>query len=371
VYPINSDRTQPWNGLPQLPIEEEYYEDIQIYKRLVEAKSALGTLRGRSAVIPNQGMLVSTIYLQEAKQSSAIENVFTTDDELYKEYSRDHEEQEEGPTKEVLRYRHAIWTGFKRIQNGELLSRSMIIELFAMVTNTNEGIRSPLRHTFIRQGGTGINAGKPAYTPPKGEGIIEEKLDNLIEFLNNDEAYNIDPLLKMIIGHLQFEAIHPFADGNGRTGRILNGLYLVQNGLLDTPILYMSRYILKTKADYYHHLSGVTQRGDWKSWIIYMLEVVEKTSWMTFELINRISDSRIQIQEALEEREKIHKIDQLLDVLYTMPITTVKHLVGRKIYSENTARSTLNKLVDLGVLEKVVLEGHHYYKNLELYDILS
>lgn len=371
MYIINPDRTQPWNDLPLLPIEPEYYQDITIYKKLVDAKSALGTLHGRSAIIPNQGMLVSTIYLQEAKQSSAIENVFTTDEELYREYSRDHDEQQEGPAKEVLRYREAVWTGFQKIQNGESLSRDLIIDLFRQVKNTGEGIRSPLRNTYIRQGGSGPNAGKPVYTPPRAEGMIEQKLDNLIDFLNNDNAYDIDPLLKMIIGHLQFEAIHPFSDGNGRAGRILNALYLVQKGLLDTPILFMSRHILGTKDEYYRYLAGVTQKGDWKSWIMYMLDVVETTSWVTFELINRISDSRTHLQKSLEEQESIYKLNQLLDVLYTMPVATVKHLVQRKIYAENTARSTLNKLADLGVLEKVTLGGHHYYKNLELYDILS
>ena len=217
----------------------------------------------------------------------------------------------------------------------------------------------------------GPNAGKPIYTPPRGEKVIEAKLDNLLDFVNNDEKYPLDPLLKMAISHFQFEAIHPFRDGNGRTGRVFNIHYLTKKGLLDYPILYLSRYIIEHKADYYGGLAGVSQRGDWKSWIIYMLKAVEVTSRITFEKINRIIAGKDAILEAVEKSTDIRRPEQLIQLIFTQPYTRVKHLTDQGMYAENTARAYLNELVDLGVLEKRTYQGHHYYLNLELYGILA
>ena len=276
LYQINPDRSVPWNDLPALPIKEELYETVEIMKKLGDAKASLARLHGRSAVIPNQGLLINTISLQEAKLSSEIENIFTTDDELYKAYSDQHSEAV-GASKEVLRYREALWSGYNYLKEGEMFNQEYFIKIFQEIKQTTDKIRPPFIETTIKLGGTGPNAGQVIYTPPRGGGILEEKIENLVSFINDDEQYNIDHLLKMAIAHFQFEAIHPFRDGNGRTGRVFNIHYLTSKGLLDYPILFLSRHILDNKDDYYHCIQGVSRRGAWKDWIIFMLRAIENT----------------------------------------------------------------------------------------------
>lgn len=369
-YKINPDRNKPWNDLPELPIAEELYRTVEVYEQLGKAKEALARLYGRSIAIPNQGLLINSISLQEAKASSAIENIFTTDDELYKAYS-ERDEQIEGPAKEVLRYREALWKGHEHLKATSGFDLDYFIRVCRELRKTNESIRPPFSQTYISQGGSGPNAGKPIYTPPRGEKVIEGKLQNLLEFVNDDERFPLDPLLKMAISHFQFEAIHPFRDGNGRTGRVFNIHYLTKKGLLDYPILFLSRYIIENKPDYYGGLAGVSQRGDWKNWIVYMLRAVEVTSRITFEKINNIISARDAILEAVEKSTEIRRPDQLIQLIFTQPFTKVKHLTSQGLYAENTARAYLNTLVDLGVLEKRTIQGHHYYLNLELYTILA
>ncbi|HWW40266.1 Fic family protein [Pedobacter sp.] len=370
-YPINSDRNKPWNNIPNLPIDTSFYEDLDVYKQLVNAKAALGRLQGRSIAIPNQGMLINSISLQEAKASSAIENIFTTDDELYKAYSEENIQQLPGPAKEILFYREALWTGHKHLENNYTLDRDYFIKMYRIITGYNDGIRTPIAQIVIKEGGTGPNAGKVFYTPPRGTGIVEEKLDNLIEFLNDDDRYAIDPLLKMAIGHYQFEAIHPFRDGNGRTGRIFNINYLTSKGLLDYPILFLSKYIMDNKDDYYAGLSGITQRGSWKNWLIYMLKAVEVTSNITYNKINDIIAAKDAILQAIVEQTQITRPESLVNAIFTQPFTKVKHLVDAGLYSENTGRKYLDELSAMGVLEKRIIGKGTYYLNLELYRILS
>ena len=211
-----------------------------------------------------------------------------------------------------------------------------------------------------------------SYTTPRGEGIIESKLDNLINFVNDDEKYKIDPLIKMAIAHFQFEAIHPFRDGNGRTGRIFNIHFLTKKDLLDLPILFFSRYIMDNKDDYYSGLMGVSQRGDWKTWILYMLRAVEVTSNITYQKINSILASKESMLNYIKTtNKKIRKPEQLVDMLFTQPYIKVKHLTDAKMYSESTARDYLNNLSEMRVLEKKSIEGRHYYLNQQLFQILS
>ncbi len=371
LYPINPDRNVPWNNIPLLPIRKELYKTIEILEKLGDAKAALARLHGRSVVIPNQGLLINTISLQEAKISSAIENIFTTDDELYKAYS-DQNTETTGSSKEVLRYREALWSGYNQLQKTKQFNQDYFIQVFQEIKQTTDGIRPNFLNTTIKQGGTGPNVGKVIYTPPRGMTIIKDKLDNLVSFLNDDENYRIDHLLKMAIAHYQFEAIHPFRDGNGRTGRIFNIHYLTNKGLLDVPILFLSRYILDHKDDYYSSLMGVSQRGNWKNWLLFMLRAIENTSNITFHKINEIVSVKDAILEFVKKDDrKLRNPERLMEFLFTQPFTKVKQLVNAGIYSENTARDYLNKLCDMQVLEKKELEGHHYYLNLELYRILS
>lgn len=370
-YKINPDRTKPWNDLPNLPIADSLYEDVDIYRQLGNAKAALGRLQGRSIAIPNQGLLINSISLQEAKASSAIENIFTTDDELYKAYSEDLSRQLDGPAKEILNYREALWLGYHHLKEGKEFDQDYFIDMYRVVSQFNDGIRTPIAQIYIKEGGSGPNAGKAFYTPPRGKGIIEDKLSSLIDFLNDDQKYPLDPLLKMAMGHFQFEAIHPFRDGNGRTGRIFNIHYLTKKGLLDYPILFLSNYIMEHKDEYYDGLSGITQRGNWKTWLLYILKAVEVTANLTYNKINDIISAKEAILEAIISDGNISRPESLVNALFTQPYTRVKHFTTMGLYAENTARKYLDQLARMGVLEKRMLQGSSYYLNLELYRILS
>lgn len=371
LYQINPDRNIPWNDLPDLPIRKELYQTIEIVEKLGDAKAALARLHGRSAVIPNQGLLVNTISLQEAKISSAIENIFTTDDELYRAYS-DQKTETSGASKEVLRYREALWSGFNYLKKNRQFDQDYFVKVFQEIKQTTEGIRPEFLNTTIKQRGTGPDAGQVIYTPPRGVGIIKKKLGNLIDFLNDYEKFKMDHLLKMAIAHFQFEAIHPFRDGNGRTGRICNIHYLTNKGLLDIPILFHSRYILDHKDEYYRALMGVSQRANWKEWLLFMLRAIESTSNITFHKISEIVAIKDSILEFVKkDKRKFRNPQSLIESLFVQPFTKVKHLVASGLYAENTARDYLNRLCEMQVLVKNEIEGHHYYLNLELYRILA
>ncbi|MDO8992896.1 MAG: Fic family protein, partial [Daejeonella sp.] len=248
--------------------------------------------------------------------------------------------------------------------------QNYFINIYQEISQVSDGIRPAFLNTVIKQGGSGLNAGTIVYTPPRGNGIVEQKLRNLIQFLNNVDD-KTDPLIKMAIGHFQFEAIHPFRDGNGRTGRIFNIHYLTKMGLLDYPILFLSRYIIEHKDDYYNLLGGVSQRGRWKEWIFYILKAIEVTSNITYDKINDILATKEAIMEEVVKHKDIRRPDRLVDLIFTQPFTKVKHLEDAKLYAEKTARNYLNKLTELGILERRSIEGGHYYLNLELYRILS
>ncbi len=372
LFNINPDRNVPWNDLPDLPIHPDLYRTVAIMEQLGNAKSALGRLHGRSVAIPNQGILINTISLQEAKASSEIENIFTTDDELYQAYSEEGEDVNiKGAPKEVLHYREALWAGHDHLLKNGVFDMDYFISIYRMVKQANDGLRPPSARIYIKQGGTGPNAGTAIYTPPRGKGILEQKLQNLMDFVNDDEKYPIDPLIKMAIAHYQFEVIHPFRDGNGRAGRIFNINILTQKGLLDLPILFLSRYIIDNKSDYYSYLASVTQRAKWEQWILFMLKAVEVTANLTFNKINDILSAKEGIMEEIVSETKIRKPELLVQMIFTQPLTKVSHLTDAKIYAEATARNYLNDLAELGILEKRTISGHHYYLNLELYRILS
>lgn len=370
-YNINPDRSIPWNGLPPLPISKDLYHNTDVLEVLVNAKSALSLLQGRSIAIPDQAVLINSISIQEARDSSAIENIFTTDDELYRAFSEKNTDLVAGPEKEVLRYREALWRGYNLLKTKTHFDIDYLISIFQEIKQTKDGIRPPFLPTVILQGGSGPNAGQVIYTPPRGKGILEEKLDNLLKFVNNDDDFKVDPLIKLAVGHFQFEAIHPFRDGNGRAGRIFNIHILTKKGLLEYPILYLSKYIIDNKNDYYRLLQNVSEKGQWKEWIIFMLKAIEATSKLTYTKINQIINIKDVILDELIKNKEIRKPERLVESIFIQPYTRVKHLTGNKIYSENTARSYLNKLSEMGILEKRTIHGHHYYLNLELMRILS
>ena len=283
------DRSIPYNDLPFLPPPSEINNDSDILKKLVSASRALASVNVNLMRLPNPFMLVNTIALQEAKTSTEIENIFTTEDELYKAISDENsEEKADASVKEVLRYREALWAGFHAMNETKILNLESILSMFRQIKNTPSGLRPPQANVVIKRGQSEFRPGEVIYTPPRGQEIIERLMENLISYLNDNEKYPSDPLIKMCVSHYQFEAIHPFQDGNGRTGRILNLLYLVHTGLLNQPILYLSKYIIINKSDYYYNLGAVTQLGSWKKWILFMLDAIEKTSALTNNLITEI-----------------------------------------------------------------------------------
>jgi len=260
---------------------------INILEALNKANKALAELKGIAKKLPNQSMLVNTIALREAKASSEIENIFTTDEELYQSLTIK-ETELKGGAKEVLFYRQALWTGYNDIIEKKTVDLDVIRKTYQKIKQINDGIRPHQTETVIMKRGSGLLGGSVVYTPPRGIEIIKAKLDNLFEFINDDEKYPYDPLIKIAIAHYQLEAIHPFRDGNGRVGRILNILIMIQKQLLEVPILYLSAYVIRNKEDYYYLLNKVTATDIWEKWIIFMLQVIEETSLYTINKIEAI-----------------------------------------------------------------------------------
>jgi Fic family protein len=363
------DRIKPYNELPSLPIADDVIDKAILIKWGL-ASRALAELNKNILRIPNPTMLVNTIALQEAQSSTAIENIFTTEDELYKAVSDAVKEQSANPsTKEVLRYREALWEGFKGIQENGVIDKELIIRIYQKVKNTNQEIRSPQAQVVIKRGQSELRPGEIVYTPPRGEGIVEQKLENLIDYLNND--MNTDPLLKMVIAHYQFEAIHPFSDGNGRTGRILNLLYLVSQGLISHPVLYLSKYIIEHKDDYYYSLSAVTQQNSWGSWIEYMLEAVLQTSKQTNQKIDDILSQMNATYEFVNPKLKWYS-KELNQALFSQPYIKQKTIgVATGIKSRTTLSKYVKELIQLGVLSSKDDGKEVFYINNDLLRILE
>lgn len=333
------DRQQPFNDLPALPPAADL-ESRVILKQAITSNRMLANLRGLAGQIPNQGMLINSLVLQEARLSSEIENIVTTNDELYRADANP-DGKTDPRTKEVLRYRQALNYGFRELKTRPLAT-NLFIDIVQIIKEVELGIR--------KVPGTALkNAqGDVIYTPPVGEGLIRNKLANLEQFLHAQDE--LDPLVKMAVAHYQFEAIHPFEDGNGRTGRILNVLFLVDQGLLDIPVLFLSRYIMANKAGYYDGLRGVTERQDWEGWILYMLRAIELTAQQTFDQVMRIRALMEQVREHVStQAPRIYSKD-LVEAIFKHPYTKIQFLVDSGIAKRQTASSYLQTLVSLGVL---------------------
>jgi cell filamentation protein, protein adenylyltransferase len=366
------DRNLPYNELPLLPPDKSLENDLDILKKLVIASRALATVNSKIAMLPNPLMLVNTISLQEARSSSEIENIFTTQDELYKAISDSKSEERTDPaTREILRYREALWSGHRLITQKGRLDLESIIGIAQQVKNTKLGIRPPQARIIIRRGDSELRSGDVIYTPPRGEGVVESLLSNFVDYLNDETISNSDPLLKMCISHYQFEAIHPFHDGNGRTGRIINLLYLVQAGLLLQPVLYLSKYIILNKEEYYYTLSGVTQRKDWKSWILFMLKAVDNTSLNTSNLITDIFGQMEETYSYARSKLKWYTRD-LNELIFSQPYIKAK-AIGETL--NKTSRTTITKymleLQEVGILSQKKEGLEAFYLNNDLIRILG
>ena len=368
---IPYDRAVPYNSLPSLPPSEECFQDEEIHTLLTSASRELAELKGIAAMLPNQSIFINTITLREAKASSAIENIFTTDDELYKALAYQDEESVQGPAKEILHYREALWEGFKSIKEEGGISVDSLISIYRRIKQTYDGIRPYQAEIVIKKRGWGSLVGETVYTPPRGKGVVEKMLADLVDFLNDDQGkYKIDPLLKMAMAHYQFEAIHPFRDGNGRTGRILCILYLIDKGLLDMPILYLSSYIIQNKEHYSYALSAVTGTQNWKEWLSFMLNAVIQTSIFTKYKIEQIRSLMARTEQLLQTHKSfLSKID--IAKLFEQPYIRPKNLMSERIKSVNTAKKYLSELESIGILAKNKVGREYVWFNTELLDILS
>lgn len=364
------DRNIPYNSLPPLPPATELYRDEDVLDKLMIASRRLAQLKGLASTLPNQSIFVNTIALREAKASSAIENIFTTDDELYRSMSYQDDNYLEGPAKEILHYREALWKGYASVVSDKTMTLGAIINVYRAVKQTHDSIRSYQAEVVIKKRGWGSLVAETVYTPPRGKGVVEKMMSDLLEFLNDDIKYPVDPLLKMAMAHYQFEAIHPFRDGNGRTGRILCILYLIQKQLLELPILYLSSYILQHKDAYYQNLGGITGTRMWKPWILFMLEAVSQTAEYTIDKIMRI--------RALMERTRSFMLDNKFPVekmnlpkFFEQPYIRPKNLLSEKVKSINTAKKYLTQLEALGMLAKEKVGKEFIWFNTDLMTILT
>jgi Fic family protein len=339
------DPSIPYNDLPPLPPPLESIETAAILKKCISARVALAELKQAAELIPNASVLVNALPLLEAQASSEIENIVTTTDKLLEYVDAPEGRSADPATKEALRYRRALFEGVRKVRDGRLT-----VETAMDVCRTIKDEALDLRSkpgTTLRNTATGA----VIYTPPVGKDAIRDKLANWQEFLASRS--DLDPLIRCAVQHYQFEAIHPFADGNGRTGRILNILYLVQQGLLDTPILYLSRYIIRNKADYYRLLLEVTTKQSWAPWIVFMLDSIENTCGWTTDKIKAIRDLMRHTGEFIHRRvPKIYTFE-LVELLFKQPYCRIANVVDAGLAKRQTASVYLKQLVEIGVLKEL------------------
>jgi Fic family protein len=350
-------------SLDKLPLAVEL-ETIKVLKALPAAHAALAELKGIASTIPNQNILINTLGLQEAKDSSAIENIITTHDDLYKsELNLDAFKSLEA--KEVQNYILALKKGFELIKKDGLLTNRTIIEVQETLEDNNAGFRK-LPGTALKNAVTG----EVIYTPPQDYEEINQLMSNLEKYINDSEMQDCDPLIKMAMIHFQFESIHPFYDGNGRTGRIINILYLILEGLQNLPILYLSNYIIKHKADYYRLLQKVRDENLWEEWLLFMIKGIEITARETIELVIKIKDLMLDFKHKLRDNYKFYSQD-LLNNLFKHPYTKIEFLVNDLGVSRLTAGNYLNKLAEDKMLRKDKLGTGNYYINEDLFELLT
>ncbi|WP_194973674.1 Fic family protein [Aquiflexum lacus] len=355
------NRKIPYNELPLLPPKADL-ETKPILLKTISASRALAQLNGAIRSLPNPTLFLDTIHLQEAKASSAIENIITTNDDLYQALIAD-KKFDSPETKEVLRYKEALWLGLERMKSRPFITTNLCIELVQIIKGNTAGIRNTPGTTLANPNGEVI------YTPPTGEPVIREKLTNWEKFINENESF--DPLIKMALSHYQFEAIHPFADGNGRTGRILLLLFLKQTGLLDIPAIYLSEYIIQHKNDYYRCLREVTENQNWEDFILYMLEMVESTANHGLKRLEQVT----QLMESTAEsiRNTLPKVysKELIEVIFRLPYTKRQSLIDVGLGTPKTVGNYLSALEDKGFLNSKKVGKEKLYLNTALMKILE
>lgn len=350
-------KLQPTYVIPELPLSKSV-ETEAVLRALAPAHRHLAELKGRASSIPNPGILIDALFLQEAKASSEIENIVTTHDELF-QATLFPESPASPAAKEVARYRDALQLGFERLrQQDGLLTNNTIIAMFQALKHTDGGFRDTPGTALKNE-----SSGKLIYIPPQDARVVRDLMGRLERYVNDEATCSLDPLVKMAIIHHQFESIHPFPDGNGRIGRIINVLYLTRQRLLDVPLLYLSRFITSHKGEYYRLLQVVRETGEWEEWLLYMLQAVAETSIATLALVEGIRTLMAEYKQRIRtEHERIYSQD-LLNTLFRFPYTRIE-LVQREIgKTRQTAAKYLDELCEAGLLTKHRLGKANYYSN--------
>lgn len=349
--------------LPLQSLPASRFEIPAILKKLASASRRLAELKGAASSIPRQSILINTLSIQEAKDSSEIENIVTTHDELFQDDLSPGSSLSPA-AKEVLRYRQAMWRGFDLVQQSGLLTVNYLLEIQAVLEQNNAGLRK-VPGTVLKDG-----LGRVVYTPPQDAHEVADLMASLERFINDSADFDADPLIKMALIHHQFESIHPFYDGNGRTGRILNVLYMVRERLLDSPVLYLSRHIVRTRADYYRLLQSVRAEDTWEEWVLYMLTAVEETASQAINTINAIRATLQDYKHRIRATHKFYSQD-LINNLFTHPYTRLEFLEKDLGVSRLTATRYLEALTAHGFLRKRRIGRYNYFINPALTDILT
>ena len=362
---MSFNKNTPYNNLPNLP-PSIVLETPEVLKLCITANKLLAELKGYCQTLPNPNLLLNTIVLQESKESNAIENIVTTQDELYKATLHLTQDIKNQSAKEVIQYREAMYWGLEQIKITGFITTNLLVGIMQKLRNTNEDIRK----------NTGTKLANPTtkaivYTPPEGEDILRNKLAELEQFINDDAYSGLDTLVKMALIHYQFEAIHPFSDGNGRTGRILNVLYLINKNLIGLPVLYLSKYIIENKSDYYRLLREVTENKNWLGWIKFVLQGVAETAAITLQKINAILELKEVALPIIKDALKNSFTKELLDLLFSYPYIKIEILEKNGIAKRQTAAEYLRKIEAKGILSSMKIGKEVYYINTGLMKVLS
>ena len=366
--PADEIRKEEKYSIPSLPLPYDL-ETKEVLKQLNRANRKLAELKGVAQTIPNERILISSLTLQEAKDSSEVENIVTTQDDLYRAGLDPSHQFINAATKDVLFYREAINEGFRMVRNKDILTLNDIKHVQEILEQNTAGFRTTPGTQLKRE-----NDGAVIYTPPQDGMAIIRYMSNLEQFINDDHLSQLDPLIKMAIIHHQFESIHPFYDGNGRTGRIINILYLVITGLLDLPILYLSRYITHNKGEYYRLIQAIRDKNtdnaaEWEAWILFMLKGVEVTAEDTISLVKNIGRLMAEYKNVIRPDFGSKYNHELLNGLFYHPYTKIDHVVANMQVSRQTASKYLDRIVALGLLKKEKMGKENYYINTRLMNL--
>ena len=350
--------------IPILPFRYDI-ETKAVLRQVAISSRALAELKGTVLSMPNTSILINTLSLQEAKDSSAVESIITTHDELFRA-SITKSSNVSPAAKEVQNYSSSLLYGYQKVKERGILTNNDIIEIYRKIKHNDSGFRNTPGTTLMNDLTKEI-----VYQPPQDAGTIKDLMSNLESYINNNELSDVDPLIKMCVIHHQFESIHPFSDGNGRTGRVVNILYLVLQGLLDIPVLYLSRFIIRNKSEYYHWLQAVREDpSNWESWILFLLKGIEVTARETVELVLKIKNLMMEYKHLI--RNKLPKVysQDLLNNLFRHPYTKIDFVCDELQVSRPTATSYLKQLSEINVLNKVKLGRDNFYINARLFNLL-